>query len=203
MNRLYNAIISKDTDARLKEHGLTLAVDWDDDTPSPRASLKSILVFDATYNLVSYHGDYNIDIDNFEKSVVDFFTNTIKVSMDNVEWSPLYMNNEDAICYSLEPFHDVLNDGLMGFVYNEKESNCTKTKEEYRFDFTRSALMYSEWQNNHVYRIRLTANADDKRKTAIDMFRGDLYSVEPSDADWYRNVDRTANLLIDTAIENN
>lgn len=202
MNRLRKALISKETELRLKRHGFLLDVNWDDDAPNPDINAKVSFVYsednetDCSKSSFSFKDhDFNID-----SAVAHYCKQTLHCDVSDIVWLPIYEDGDDYINYSTEPLFDSELSGVTGFVYAKKDSDFGKTEKGF-YDYVVNHLsIKADWRNNRVFRLYLITDGVDEGEGSIVVARGGLYSSDHSVGKFMNAVDETANKMIDSAI---
>lgn len=205
MNRLRKALISKGTSSRLKQHGLLLDVNWDDEAPNPDLSAKADFVYDMTDDVVRNKeniclSDHNY---NIEAAVAHYCNETLACDVDGIFWLPIYEDGDDYINYSTEPFYDSELSGIVGFVYAKKDSDLFSTEREYHDYFTECLRVKSEWRNNRSFRFYLITDGADEigSEGGIVIEKGGVYTSNFAVGPYMNTADEIANKMIDQAID--
>lgn len=205
MNRLRKALISKGTSSRLKEHGLLLDVNWDDEAPNPDIDSKATFVYDTPDNAVRNKeniclADHN---HNIKAAVAHYCKETLACDVDGIFWLPIYEDGDDYINYSTEPLYASELSGIVGFVYAKKDSDLFSTEREYHDYFTECLRVKSEWRNNRAFRFYLITDGADEigSKGGIAIEKGGVYTSNFAVGPYMNTADEMANKMIDQAID--
>lgn len=205
MNRLRKALLSKGTSSRLKEHGLLLDVNWDDEAPNPDIDSKATFVYDAPSDAVRNKeniclADHNY---NINAAVAHYCKEILTCDVDEIFWLPIYEDGDDYINYSTEPFYDSELSGVVGFVYAKKDSDLFSTEREYHDYFTECLRVKSEWRNNRAFHFYLITDGADEigSKGGIVIEKGGVYTSSFAVGPYMNTADETANKMIDQAID--
>lgn len=166
MNVTRNSVVSKETEERLKAHGLTLTVDEDRMAKKPFEDSPVVFVGGNShqdYFLEHFKGDMPIFVRAFCKKVLG-------CRADDLIWKPIYSKNPWDHNYAIvSEEKDILMGGHKehGFVYMTKDQikedfkvNAVgaNLKKEIIKDFEDKIAYMNAWKTDSIYRISLTTD---------------------------------------------
>ncbi|MED6316586.1 MAG: hypothetical protein VYA60_05020 [Pseudomonadota bacterium] len=193
MYTLRKALIKQETKTRLKNHGLMLDINRDEDTPNPQEILPHIFELKAVAKAL---GDGETDINTIVKN---FAKTELERNIDYLEWRAVYQDDSDYVYYSLKPFDHLENGGLVGFICNPKCFEMANSQAEYDVFFNHQLKYHADWANNNTYRLYLISDSNEPGIGAMALEKGGLYDIG-KDLQIKGAVDDEANKLIELAI---